>query len=77
MNLASVWLACCNLPWNGFRLIAYQIRLTLLRPRKILTSTLVSSCAPLMCPACLLTLPLMKPLKLVQKPFMMSVIPNQ
>ena len=69
MNLASGWLAYCNLCWSGFRHIAFQIRLRLLRPCKILTSTLMSSCVLLMCPACSSTFPLMKPSKSVQKPF--------
>ena len=65
MNLASGWLAYCNLCLSGFRHIAFQIRLRLLRPCKILTSTLMSSCVLLMCPACSLTLPFMKPSKSV------------
>ena len=42
MNLASGWLADCNLCWSGFRQIVFQIRLPLLRPCKTLASTLVS-----------------------------------
>ena len=44
MNLASGWLAYYNLCWSGFRHTAYQIRLRLLRPCEILTSTLMSLC---------------------------------
>ena len=40
MNLASGWLAYYNLGWSGLRHIAYQIRLRLRRPCKILISTL-------------------------------------
>ena len=76
MNLASGWLAYYNLSWSGFRHIAFRIRLRLLRPRKILTSTLMSSYVLLMCPACSLTFPLMKPSKSVQMPFTTILIYN-
>ena len=77
MNLASGWLAYHNLCWSGFRHIAYQIRLRLLRPCKILTSTLISSCVLLMYPACSPTFLLMKPSKSVRKPSMTSLCPDQ
>ena len=77
MNLASGWLAYYNLCWSGFRHTAYQIRLRLLRPCKILTSTLMSSCVLLMYPACSPTFPLMKPSKSVRKPSTTSLIPDQ
>ena len=77
MNLASGWLAYYNLCWSSFRHTAYQIRLRLLRPCKILTSTLMSSCALLMYPACSPTFPLRKPSKSVRKPSTTSLIPDQ
>ena len=49
---------------------------TFARPRKILTSTLMSLCVLLICPAYSSTFPLMKPSKSVRKPFMTSLIPN-
>ena len=65
MNLASGWLAYYSLCCSGFRHIAFQIRLRLPRPCKILTSTLMSLCVFLMCPACSPTVPLLKPSKSV------------
>ena len=69
-------LAHYNLCWSGFRHIAFQIRLRLQRSCKILTSTLMSSCVLLMCPACSPTFPLMKPSKSVQMPFITILIHN-
>ena len=77
MNLARGWLAYYNLCWSGFRHIAFHIRLRLLRPCKILTSTLMSSFFLLMCPVCSPTFSLTKPSKFVRKPSMTSMIPNQ
>ena len=72
------WLASLlHLYWSGFRHIAFQIRLSLLRPCKILTSTLMSSCVLLMCPAGSRTFLLMKPSKSVWMPSMTNLIPNQ
>ena len=76
MDLESGWLTYYNLCWSGFRHIAFQIRLRLLRPCKILASTLMSLCVCLMCPACSLTFPLMKPSKSVQMPFTTILIYN-
>ena len=50
---------------------------TLLRPCKILTSTLMFSCVLLMYPACSPTFPLRKPSKSVRKPSTTSLIPDQ
>ena len=76
MNLANGWLAYYNLCWSGFHHIAYQIRLRLLKPCKILTSTLMSLCVLWMCPASLPMFPMMKLSKFVRKPSMTSLIPN-
>ena len=69
MNLAGGQLAYCKLCWSGFCHTAYQIRLPLLGPCKILTSTLMSSYVPLMCPACPPTFPLTKLSKPGEMPF--------
>ena len=72
------WLASLLQPvLERFCHTAYQIRLRMLRPCKILTSTLMSSCVLLMCLACSLTFPLMKPSKSDLKPSTTSLIPDQ